>query len=231
MRQNEGLRLSLKASKLPNAVLLRYAELSEEKTERRRDVAAKEEGKKLDPLHELAVSNAMDEAITLKKIGETWMEEGNWDSAVTCYMQALHIEIEHFKERETDQVESLYKLGYLFEKQGRLQEACELAEEALKCEEENRVESLQIADCVELIASIYFRQGRLQEVMPLLDRVKRIREAKLDAGHWDLAKVFNLIGMVQDETGSDSCLSRLPHQTMHSTDEESGAARTHRQRT
>ena len=134
----------------------------------------------------------------LRDIGKSKQEQGDYDSSVYFYENALSISEEQLGENHPDTAASLNNLAGLYKNKGRYDEAESLYLRALKIHEEQLGENHpNTATSLNNLAELYKSQKRNSEAIPLLERwkaIKRERQETQNKSHanriWTLGKLY-----------------------------------------
>ena len=128
----------------------------------------------------------------LRDIGSSKKEQGDYDSSVYFYENALSISEEQLGENHPHTATSLNNLAGLYENKGRYDEAESLYLRALKIYEEQLGENHpHTSTSLNNLAGLYKNKGRYDEAESLYLRALKIREEQLGETHPKTANSLN----------------------------------------
>jgi tetratricopeptide (TPR) repeat protein len=145
----------------------------------------------------------------LRDIGSSKKEQGDYDSSVYFYENALSISEEQLGENHPHTATSLNNLAGLYENKGRYDEAESLYLRALKIYEEQLGENHpHTSTSLNNLAGLYKNKGRYDEAESLYLRALKIREEQLGETHPKTAtSLNNLAGLYKNKGRYDEAES------------------------
>jgi len=133
----------------------------------------------------------------LRDIGRSKQEQGDYDSSVYFYENALLISEEQLGENHLDTSFSLNSLAGLYQNKGRYDEAESLYLRALKIREEQLGENHpDTATSLNNLSGLYQNKGRYDEAESLYLRALKISEEQLGKNHPDSAISLNNLAVL-----------------------------------
>ncbi len=125
-----------------------------------------------------------------------------YEQAEPLYQQALRIWEQTLGSEHPEVAHTLYRLGRLYENQGRYKQAEPLFQQALHIQELAPVpDNSEVARSLSGLAILYSKQGKYEQAEPFYLRAVRIQEQTLGLEHVDVAYSLNGLASLYNQQG------------------------------
>ncbi len=126
-----------------------------------------------------------------------------YEQAEPLYQQALHIWEQTLGPEHPEVAHTFYRLGRLYENQGRYEQAEPLFLRALHIQElASEPDNSEVARSLSGLAILYSKQGKYEQAEPFYLRAVRIQERTLGSEHVDVAYSLNGLASLYNQQGN-----------------------------
>ncbi|MDX1623787.1 MAG: CHAT domain-containing tetratricopeptide repeat protein [Gemmatimonadota bacterium] len=141
------------------------------------------------------------EITRLVQLASNHFEAREWEEAGRLHQRALELKRSSFGPRDESVAACLTALGHIRYKQGRIERAEQLLENAISILEAGEADSLVYARALNGLGRVRYEQWRFSEAQDLFERSLQIRREMLPPDHRDIAEGINDLAAVQQALG------------------------------